>query len=150
MRVSHATGVELEAKWRFAPGWSWDINGSRSVLNSPMTVSCITGNRVPYHVMARKQRGVIDTRYGALMSPLAVNLVGPHYFDGDSQLRQGTYATLDSSLGWQATERMNISVYVDNLFDRRYRTYGYMNGSSAVAQVNMGRTVGINPRIDFF
>ncbi len=24
-------------------------------------------------------------------------------------------------------ERMNISVYVDNLFDRRYRTYGYMN-----------------------
>ena len=44
---------------------------------------------------------------------------------------------------------MNISVYVDNLFDRRYRTYGYMNGSSAVAQVNMGRTVGINTRIDF-
>ncbi|HHU4842575.1 TPA: hypothetical protein ACUE6Z_004107, partial [Escherichia coli] len=27
---------------------------------------------------------------------------------------------------------------------------GYMNGSSAVAQVNMGRTVGINTRIDFF
>ncbi|HHU7779697.1 TPA: hypothetical protein ACULCQ_004596, partial [Escherichia coli] len=25
-----------------------------------------------------------------------------------------------------------------------------MNGSSAVAQVNMGRTVGINTRIDFF
>ncbi|WP_404842247.1 MULTISPECIES: hypothetical protein, partial [Enterobacteriaceae] len=24
------------------------------------------------------------------------------------------------------------------------------NGSSAVAQVNMGRTVGINTRIDFF
>ena len=23
-----ATGVELEAKWRFAPGWSWDINGN--------------------------------------------------------------------------------------------------------------------------
>ena len=45
---------------------------------------------------------------------------------------------------------MTISVYVDNLFDRRYRTYGYMNGSSAVAQVNMGRTVGINTRIDFF
>lgn len=33
---------------------------------------------------------------------------------------------------------MNISVYVDNLFDRRYRTYGYMNGGSAVAQVNIG------------
>ncbi len=48
-----------------------------------------------------------------------------------------------AAAGWQRIERMNISVYVDNLFDRRYRTYGYMNGSSAVAQVNIGRTVGI-------
>ena len=93
--------------------------------------------------------GVIDTRYGALMPRLAVNLVGPHYFDGDNQLRQAPMPP-DSSPGWRATERMNISVYVDNLFDRRYRTHGYMNGSSAVAQVNMGRTVGINTRIDFF
>ncbi|EJW4430262.1 siderophore yersiniabactin receptor FyuA [Escherichia coli] len=148
-----ATGVELEAKWRFAPGWSWDINGN--VIRSEFTndSELYHGNRVPFvprYGAGSSVNGVIDTRYGALMPRLAVNLVGPHYFDGDNQLRQGTYATLDSSLGWQATERMNISVYVDNLFDRRYRTYGYMNGSSAVAQVNMGRTVGINTRIDFF
>lgn len=148
-----ATGVELEARWRFAPGWSWDINGN--VIRSEFTndSELYHGNRVPFvprYGAGSSVNGVIDTRYGALMPRLAVNLVGPHYFDGDNQLRQGTYATLDSSLGWQATERMNISVYVDNLFDRRYRTYGYMNGSSAVAQVNMGRTVGINTRIDFF
>ncbi|NAG96180.1 siderophore yersiniabactin receptor FyuA, partial [Escherichia coli] len=148
-----ATGVELEAKWRFAPGWSWDINGN--VIRSEFTndSELYHGNRVPFvprYGAGSSVNGVIDTRYGALMPRLALNLVGPHYFDGDNQLRQGTYATLDSSLGWQATERMNISVYVDNLFDRRYRTYGYMNGSSAVAQVNMGRTVGINTRIDFF
>ncbi|HDP7708505.1 TPA: siderophore yersiniabactin receptor FyuA [Escherichia coli] len=148
-----ATGVELEAKWRFAPGWSWDINGN--VIRSEFTndSELYHDNRVPFvprYGAGSSVNGVIDTRYGALMPRLAVNLVGPHYFDGDNQLRQGTYATLDSSLGWQATERMNISVYIDNLFDRRYRTYGYMNGSSAVAQVNMGRTVGINTRIDFF
>ncbi|HBM9150668.1 TPA: TonB-dependent receptor [Klebsiella oxytoca] len=148
-----ATGVELEAKWRFAPGWSWDINGN--LIRSEFTndSELYHGNRVPFvprYGAGSSVNGMIDTRYGALMPRLAVNLVGPHYFDGDNQLRQGTYATLDSSLGWQATERMNISVYVDNLFDRRYRTYGYMNGSSAVAQVNMGRTVGINTRIDFF
>ncbi|STF45148.1 pesticin/yersiniabactin TonB-dependent receptor [Escherichia coli] len=129
-----ATGVELEAKWRFAPGWSWDINGN--VIRSEFTndSELYHGNRVPFvprYGAGSSVNGVIDTRYGALMPRLAVNLVGPHYFDGDNQLRQGTYATLDSSLGWQATERMNISVYVDNLFDRRYRTYGYMNGSSA-------------------
>lgn len=120
-----ATGVELEAKWRFAPGWSWDINGN--VIRSEFTndSELYHGNRVPFvprYGAGSSVNGVIDTRYGALMPRLAVNLVGPHYFDGDNQLRQGTYATLDSSLGWQATERMNISVYVDNLFDRRYRT----------------------------
>ncbi|EEA6008796.1 siderophore yersiniabactin receptor FyuA [Salmonella enterica subsp. diarizonae] len=148
-----ATGVELEAKWRFAPGWSWDINGNMIRSEFTNDSELYHGNRVPFvprYGAGSSVNGVIDTRYGALMPRLAVNLVGPHYFDGDNQLRQGTYATLDSSLGWQATERMNISVYVDNLFDRRYRTYGYMNGSSAVAQVNMGRTVGINTRIDFF
>ncbi|EIQ6806792.1 siderophore yersiniabactin receptor FyuA [Escherichia coli] len=108
-----ATGVELEAKWRFAPGWSWDINGN--VIRSEFTndSELYHGNRVPFvprYGAGSSVNGVIDTRYGALMPRLAVNLVGPHYFDGDNQLRQGTYATLDSSLGWQATERMNISV----------------------------------------
>ncbi|MEC5341933.1 siderophore yersiniabactin receptor FyuA [Brenneria populi] len=150
---ANATGVELEAKWQFAPGWTWHINGNMIRSEFTNDSELYHGNRVPFiprYGAGSSVNGVIDTRYGALMPRLAVNLVGPHYFDGDNQLRQGTYATLDSSLGWQATERMNISVYIDNLFDRRYRTYGYMNGSSAVAQVNMGRTVGINTRIDFF
>ncbi|MFO6295717.1 hypothetical protein, partial [Pseudomonas aeruginosa] len=66
------------------------------------------------------------------MPPLAVTLVGPHYFDGDNQLRQGTYATLDSSLGWQAPERMHISVCVENLFGRRSRTLANLTGRSDV------------------
>lgn len=148
-----ATGVELEVKWRFAPGWSWDINGNAIRSEFTNDSELYRGKRVPFvprYGAGSRVSGLIDTRYGALLPRLAINLVGPHYFDGANQLRQGTYATLDGSLGWQATERMNISVYVDNLFDRRYRTYGYMNGSSAVAQVNMGRTVGINTRIDLF
>lgn len=91
-----ATGVELEAKWRFAPGWSWDINGN--VIRSEFTndSELYHGNRVPFvprYGAGSSVNGVIDTRYGALMPRLAVNLVGPHYFDGDNQLRQGTYAT---------------------------------------------------------
>ncbi len=90
-----ATGVELEAKWRFAPGWSWDINGN--VIRSEFTndSELYHGNRVPFvprYGAGSSVNGVIDTRYGALMPRLAVNLVGPHYFDGDNQLRQGTYA----------------------------------------------------------
>ncbi|STI95374.1 pesticin/yersiniabactin TonB-dependent receptor [Escherichia coli] len=79
-----ATGVELEAKWRFAPGWSWDINGN--VIRSEFTndSELYHGNRVPFvprYGAGSSVNGVIDTRYGALMPRLAVNLVGPHYFD---------------------------------------------------------------------
>lgn len=43
-----ATGVELEAKWRFAPGWSWDINGN--VIRSEFTndSELYHDNRVPF------------------------------------------------------------------------------------------------------
>lgn len=65
-----ATGVELEAKWRFAPGWSWDINGN--VIRSEFTSDSelYHGNRVPFvprYGAGSSVNGVIDTRYGALM-----------------------------------------------------------------------------------
>ena len=70
-----ATGVELEAKWRFAPGWSWDINGN--VIRSEFTndSELYHGNRVPFvprYGAGSSVNGVIDTRYGALMPRLAV------------------------------------------------------------------------------
>ncbi len=84
------------------------------------------------------------------MTRLAVNLVGPHNFDGNNQLQQRACTTLDTQLGWQATEFMNISVYVDNLLDRRYNTFGYVSGNGALVQANIGRTTGISTRIAFF
>ncbi|SQI92577.1 Yersiniabactin/pesticin outer membrane receptor (IRPC) [Klebsiella oxytoca] len=87
-----ATGVELEAKWRFAPGWSWDINGNMIRSEFTNDSELYHGNRVPFvprYGAGSSVNGMIDTRYGALMPRLAVNLVGPHYFDGDNQLRQG-------------------------------------------------------------
>lgn len=151
--TANVTGVELEAKWLFAPGWYWDVNGNAIRSGFTSDSELYNGKWVPFvprYSAGSSLKGVIDTRYGTLMPRLAVNLVGPHYFDGDNQLRQGTYTTLDAHLGWQLTGRMNISVYIDNLLDRRYRTYGYDNGASALAQVNMGRTIGINTRIAFF
>lgn len=67
-----ATGVELEAKWRFAPGWSWDINGN--VIRSEFTndSELYHGNRVPFvprYGAGSSVNGVIDTRYGALDAP---------------------------------------------------------------------------------
>lgn len=148
-----ATGIKLEAKRQFTPGWLWDINGN--VIHSEFTndSELYQGNRVsfiPHYEAASCVNGLVDTRYGALMPRLAVNLFGPHYFEGDNQLQQGTYATQDNNLGLQATEGMNISINVDDLFDRRYRIDGYMSVSNTAAQVNMDRTVSINTKFDFF
>nr|WP_309098185.1 TonB-dependent receptor [Pectobacterium carotovorum] len=65
-------------------------------------------------------------------------------------MRQGTYTTTDLRISWQATDRVNISGYVDNVFDRRYRTFGFISNALGYAQVNEGRTVGVDVRVDLF
>lgn len=149
-----ATGIELSGEWQFTPGWSWDISGNyvRSTFDSD---SELYGNNkvpfVPRYGVSTSLNSTIDTRFGALMPRVALRLVGPHYFDGDNTLRQGSYATTDIRLGWQATDRVNIAGYVNNVLDRRYRTYGYAStGTAGYAQVNDGRTVGVDVRVDLF
>ncbi|KOC88150.1 TonB-dependent siderophore receptor [Winslowiella iniecta] len=148
-----ATGVELSNSWQFTPGWSWNINGNyvRSEFTSGSEL--YQDKKVPFvprYGAGTSVTGTIDTAWGALMPRIGVNLVGPHYFDGDNDLRQGSYTTTDLRLGWQATDRINVAAYLDNLFDRRYRTYGFLSGTTALAQVNEGRTVGVDVRVDLF
>ncbi|MCX8959527.1 TonB-dependent siderophore receptor [Erwinia psidii] len=148
-----ARGLEFNGRWRFIPGWSWDLNGN--LIRSEFTggSELYKNNKVPFvpqYSASSSVNGAINTEYGLLQPRLAVNLVGAHYFDGDNLLRQGAYVTTDFRLGWQATERLNVAMYVDNLFDRRYRTYAYLSGDTAFAQVNAGRTVGVDFRVDMF
>ena len=89
---SQHTGVELEAEMAVCPrlvmGYQWQHDPfrihqrQRAVPRQPGDV------RTALRRAGSSVNGVIDTRYGALMPRLAVNLVGPHYFDGDNQLRQ--------------------------------------------------------------
>lgn len=148
-----ARGIELSANWQFMPGWSWDINGNLIRSEFASGSELYKDKKLPFvpqYNASTSLNGVINTQYGMLLPRLAVNLVGAHYFDGDNLLRQGAYVTTDLRLGWQATERLNIAAYADNVFDRRYRTYGYASGDAAFAQVNFGRTVGVDFRVDLF
>lgn len=148
-----ASGIEMMLKWQFVPGWSWDINGTYVRAEFTDSSETYADKRVPFvprYNAGTSINGLIDTEIGPLMPRLGLNVVGPHYFDGDNALRQGTYSTTDLRLGWQATERVNIAGYVDNLFDTRYRTFGFMSGTSGYAQVNAGRTVGVDVRVDLF
>ncbi|MGK3112792.1 TonB-dependent siderophore receptor [Candidatus Pantoea formicae] len=148
-----ASGAELSASWQFTPGWLWAVNGN--VVRSQFTGSSesYADQRVPFvprYATGTSLSGTIETPWGSLLPRAAVNLVGPQFFDGDNQLRQGSYSTTDLRLGWQASDRVTVSAYVDNVFDKRYRTYGFLSGTTAFAQVNNGRTAGVDVRIEMF
>ncbi|WP_437611391.1 TonB-dependent siderophore receptor [Erwinia sp. V71] len=148
-----ATGVELSNTWQFTEGWAWNINGNYVRSEFTSDSERYQDKRVPFvprFGAGTSVTGTINTPFGALMPRVAVNVVGPHYFDGDNDLRQGTYSTTDLRLGWQATDRVNVAAYLDNVFDRRYRTYGFLSGGTGYAQVNAGRTVGVDVRVDLF
>ncbi|ADU71847.1 TonB-dependent siderophore receptor [Pantoea sp. At-9b] len=148
-----ASGAEFNANWQFTPGWSWGVNGSYVHSAFSDDSESYAGKRVPFvprYAAGSNVTGNIETPFGSLMPRAAINLVGPQYFDGDNTLRQGSYTTTDLRLGWQATQRITVSAYIDNLFDRRYRTYGFLSGTTAFAQVNNGRTAGIDVRVDLF
>lgn len=148
-----ASGVEMMLKWQFVPGWSWDINGTYVRAEFTDSSKTYADKRVPFvprYNTGTSLNGLIDTAIGPIMPRIALNVVGPHYFDGDNALRQGAYSTTDLRLGWQATERVNIAGYVDNLFDTRYRTFGFMSAAGGYAQVNNGRTLGVDVRVDLF
>lgn len=148
-----ASGVELSARWQFTPGWAWEVNGNYVRAQFSGDSENYADKRTPFvprYGAGTSLIGSIDTVWGALMPRVGINLTGPQYFDGDNTLRQGSYTTTDLRLGWQATERINVAAYIDNLFGRRYRTYGFLNGTSAFAQVNQGRTAGLDVRVDLF
>jgi pesticin/yersiniabactin receptor len=148
--TANTVGIELSSSWQFIPGWSWDINGTAvhaKFADDSVTFADKDVPFVPHFSGGIALSGLVDSSYGLLTPRVAVNVVGPHYFDGDNQLRQSTYALTDLHLGWQATEQLNVSVYANNVFDRHYRTYAY---STSAAQVNIGRTVGLDVHLDFF
>ncbi|WP_017346639.1 TonB-dependent siderophore receptor [Pantoea sp. A4] len=148
-----ATGAEASASWQFAPGWRWAIDGNYVHSTFAGDSENYAGQRVPFvprFAGSTSVTGTINTTWGALMPRAAINLTGPQYFDGDNTLRQGSYSTTDLRLGWQATDRVTVSAYLDNVFDRRYRTYGFVQAGSAYAQVNQGRTAGLDVQITLF
>ncbi|WP_432468269.1 TonB-dependent siderophore receptor [Agarivorans sp. Z349TD_8] len=151
--TADATGIELSSSWQFNPIWTWDIDGTAVHAEFTDDSLLYAGNKVPFvpeFSGSTSLNGAIDGAYGMLTPRVALNVVGPHYFDGDNQLRQASYALTDLRLGWQANDKFNLSVYANNVFNRRYRTYAYSSGSSNYAQANVGRTIGIDLRYDIY
>ena len=54
-------------------------------------------------------------------------LVGPQYFEGDAANLNAplpSYVTVNSGVSWQVNKTFEVFAKVENIFDRRYSTFG--------------------------
>jgi len=154
---TRSTGIEFDASWDVSPQWKLGLEGaySRATFRSldPGACAGCGGNRVPfspaYQLTARVQ-GSFGTAAGTLRPVLAVRRIGAQYFDVANHLRQGAYTLVDAALAWRPRSEVEITAYVENLTDRRYRTYAFAGGTLGdYAQADPGRIVGVRVAYEY-
>ncbi|WP_454689840.1 TonB-dependent receptor [Achromobacter aloeverae] len=154
---TRATGVEFDAAWDVTRQWTLGLEGTYTharfrALDAGVCAGC-DDNRVPFspaYLLTARVQGHFGTAAGELRPMLAVRRVGSQYFDVGNTLRQDAYTLVDLGLAWRPRDRIEVTAYVNNLTDRRYRTYAFAGGALGnYAQVDAGRTVGINVAYEY-
>lgn len=154
---ANALGLELAADYIFTPGWK--VGANINLINSTFTNNSnnesYAGKRVPFvpnYSGAVYLSGNITTSAGTLSPYIGINMSGSYTFKDSSSAIQKSYTTADIRLAWQATSRIIVSAYLDNIFDKRYAAYAFdfPGTSGPLASVNHGRTVGVDVKIDIF
>lgn len=151
---ANVLGLELAGDYIFTPGWK--VGANINLINSKFTRDSnnenYAGKRVPFvpdYSGAVYLSGNINTPAGPLSPYIGVNFSGSYTFK-DSNVTQAAYSTTDIRLAWQASNRITVSAYLDNIFDKRYASYAFdFPGSRPLASVNYGRTAGLDVKIDF-
>lgn len=150
-----ARGVDLTLKAR--PTDRLSITGALGLnrttfekyANPAMPGLDFTGNTVPY---APPVTGNLSAKYtfdlpdtlGRLAVHGGVSYIGEIYFDDSNTIGQGAYALFDAGLVWEASETFSVDLYVDNIADETYATYGFDGGSflGVLYQLGQGRSFG--------
>ncbi|WP_457955855.1 TonB-dependent receptor [Achromobacter xylosoxidans] len=155
---TRSTGVEFDLSWDVTSQWTLGLDGFlnhttfRSFHSRAVCPGC-DGNRVPFspgYGLNASARGHFDPGVGRLSPALIVRRIGAQFFDIGNSLRQDAYTLVDLSLAWRIRPQVEAMLYVNNLTDRRYRTYAFGGGArGSYAQVDPGRTVGLNVAFEY-
>lgn len=154
---TRATGIEFDAAWDVTPHWTLGLEGTYTHatfrdLDAGVCAGC-SGNRVPFspaYMLTARAQGNFQTTAGTVRPMLAVRHTGSQYFDVANNLRQDAYTLVDLGLAWRPHTGLEVTAYVNNLADKRYRTYGFAGGPLGdYAQVDVGRTVGLNVAYEY-
>ena len=135
-------GIELDVSWRgeqlnLFMGYTWlaatfmdsmtlsSPNNPRADADGELHV--VPGNHVPMTPRHRLKAGFDYALTPALKVRADMLLVGPQYFEGDAanlNAQLPTYATVNSGVSYQVNKTFEIFAKVENIFDRRYSTFG--------------------------
>lgn len=124
--------------------------------NNPVTPGTnLVGNKVPYapEITANARISYafdMANNMGTLTPTLAVSYVGETFFDETNALKQDAYTLVDASLAWEYNERLEASLFVNNLLDKTYRTHGFSApGLGTNYQLGNSREIGGRLSIKF-
>ena len=123
-------------------------NSEFTDYNNPVNPGTdLTGNDVPYapQVTANAQLSYmfdLGEKWGALTPSVGFSYVGQTAFDETNAVKQDAYTLINASLGWEMNEKVSGRLFVNNLLDEEYATYGTAFGTSNIYQMGDGREVG--------
>lgn len=123
---------------------------------NPLTTGAdLTGNTVPYapeftaNLMV-DYRFEVESGRGAFVPYAGLTYVGEHYFDETNTIGQKAYALVDLGVKWEIEEQVTAEVFVTNVFDKTYTTYGFQYpGLGNLYQLGQGRTIGARINMTF-
>ena len=125
--------------------------------NNPATPGVsLVGNAVPYAPPVTFNAGAeylidLPTGYGQLIPNIGLSYIGKTFFDETNTVRQDAYALLDAGISWKQSKNLTADVYVRNITDKLYTTYGFNGGPflGELYQVARGRSFGARMNITF-
>ena len=152
-------GTEVEARVYATDELMFDLGATvgRSEFTDardPETGVEYDGNRVPFapDVTARAAVRYLvpqDFLPGDISLRFAGTYSGRTYFDEANELSQPDYVLLDASVDLLLDNGISLSLFVDNITDKTYRTYSYEQGGTEFSSVGDGRVVGVTGRFEF-
>lgn len=149
---ARAWGGELEAGYDIHADWK--VFGSLGFTNATfrrfeLGDKNYSGNRISFIPRMTGALGVAWEK-GPYFVRAELQQTGRYYFDEGNMNAQRGFSLVNLSARWQFSEHVSAGVAVRNLFDKRYVSYAYDQGSKGVALGGYGapRTVSVNLRFE--
>lgn len=115
-----------------------------------------TGNTLPYAPEVTANASVeyalpLGYGLGYAVPHFGVTYLSEIFFDESNTIAQDGYTLLDAGITWKPSDHVSADIFIDNITDETFATYGFNAGPpfGNVYQLGQGRTAGASLRIKY-